>query len=129
LCYVGITRAKRKVYLVRAFRRNLMGGSLVNEASRFLRDIPRELTANSGSLSSQEAIANAVYSWNKTAVYEPSEEIPQLRAGDRVKHARFGEGVVISYQPLKNDAQATVEFNGVGQKKLLLSFAKLEKIE
>jgi DNA helicase II / ATP-dependent DNA helicase PcrA len=129
LCYVGLTRAKSKVYLVRAFRRNLMGGSLVNEASRFLKDIPRELTTNSGSLSSQEAIANAVYSWNKTAVYEPSEEIPRLKAGDRVRHARFGEGIVVSYQPLKNDAQATVEFNGVGQKKLLLSFAKLEKIE
>jgi len=128
LCYVGITRAKRKVYLCRAFRRNLMGGSLVNEASRFLSDIPRELVSNSGSLSSEEAIASAVYSWNKTAVFTPSENILELKAGDHVRHARFGEGVVINYQSVKNDAQATVEFNGVGQKKLLLSFAKLEKI-
>jgi DNA helicase II / ATP-dependent DNA helicase PcrA len=128
LCYVGITRAKRKVYLVRAFRRNLMGGSLVNDASRFLIDIPRYLILTSGSLSSEEAIANAIYSWNKTAVFTPSTEIPELKAGDRVRHNRFGEGTVIKCQNLKNDAEATVEFNGVGLKKLLLSFAKLEKI-
>jgi DNA helicase-2/ATP-dependent DNA helicase PcrA len=128
LCYVGVTRAKRKVYLIRAFRRNLMGGSLVNEPSRFLADIPRQLITTTGSLANEESIANAVSSWNKTAVFTPSTEIAQFKAGDRVRHARFGEGIVVSYQPIKNDAEATVAFNGIGVKKLLLSFAKLEKI-
>jgi len=128
LCYVGITRAKQKIYMVRAFRRNLMGGSLVNDASRFLSDIPTHLIYKSGSLSGEEAIASAAYSWNKSAVFTPSTEIPQLKAGDRVRHAKFGEGTVISFQQLKNDAEAAVAFNGVGIKKLLLSFAKLEKI-
>jgi DNA helicase-2/ATP-dependent DNA helicase PcrA len=128
LCYVGVTRAKRKVYLIRAFRRNLMGGSLVNEPSRFLADIPRKLVTTTGSLANEESIANAVSSWNKTAVFEPSTEIAQFKAGDRVRHARFGEGMVVSYQPIKNDAEATVAFNGIGVKKLLLSFAKLEKL-
>ena len=128
LCYVGVTRAKSKVYLVRAFRRNLMGGSLVNEASRFLVDIPKHLVSVGGSLSSEEAISNAMYSWNKTAVFTPSTEIPQLKTGDRVRHNRFGEGTVVSCLQLKNDAEATVEFNGIGVKKLLLSFAKLEKV-
>ena len=128
LCYVGVTRAKQKVYLIRAFRRNLMGGSLVNEPSRFLADIPRLLTTTAGSLANEASIANAVSSWNKTAVFEPSTDIPQFKAGDRVRHVRFGEGMVVSYQPTKNDAEATVAFNGIGIKKLLLSFAKLEKL-
>jgi DNA helicase-2/ATP-dependent DNA helicase PcrA len=128
LCYVGVTRAKRKVYLIRAFRRNLMGGSLVNEPSRFLADIPRQLVTTTGSLANEESIASAVSSWNKTAVFTPSTEIAQFKAGDRVRHARFGEGMVVSYQPIKNDAEATVAFNGIGIKKLLVSFAKLEKI-
>jgi len=128
LCYVGVTRAKRKVYLLRAFRRNLMGGNLVNEPSRFLSDIPRELMVTAGSLANEESIAMAVSSWNKTAVFIPSTEIPEFRAGDRVRHARFGEGMVVSYQTIKNDAEAVVAFNGIGVKKLLLSFAKLEKI-
>ena len=129
LCYVGVTRAKDKVYLVRAFRRNLMGGNLVNEPSRFLKDIPKDLIETTGTMASgEEGIASAVSSWNKTAVFEPSTEIQEFKAGDRVKHARFGEGMVVSCQPIKNDAEAVVAFNGIGVKKLLLSFAKLEKI-
>ncbi len=128
LCYVGVTRAKRRVYLLRAFRRNLMGSSLVNEPSRFLSDIPRPLVATAGSLANENTVANAISAWNKTAVFEPSTEIPQFKAGDRVRHNRFGEGMVINYQPIKNDAEAVVAFNGLGVKKLLLSFAKLEKI-
>ncbi|MBN1367300.1 MAG: UvrD-helicase domain-containing protein [Dehalococcoidales bacterium] len=128
LCYVGVTRAKQKVYLIRAFRRNLMGGNLVNEPSRFLKDIPKELIVTAGTIANEESIANAISSWNKTAVFEPTTEIPEFKAGDRVKHARFGEGMVVSYQTIKNDAEAVVAFNGIGVKKLLLSFAKLEKI-
>ncbi len=127
LCYVGVTRAKRKVYLIRAFRRNLMGGNLVNEPSRFLADIPKDLIVTAGSLSSEESIANAISAWNKTAVFTPTTEIPEFKAGDKVRHARFGEGTIISYQSIKNDAEAVVAFNGIGVKKLLLSFAKLEK--
>ena len=128
LCYVGVTRAKQKVYLIRAFRRNLMGGNLVNEPSRFLSDIPKELITMAGTMANEESIASAISSWNKTAVFEPSTDIPEFKAGDRVRHARFGEGMVVSYQTIKNDAEAVVAFNGIGVKKLLLSFAKLEKI-
>ena len=48
LCYVGITRAQKRVYLVRAFRRHLMGASAVNKPSRFLKDIPKELISTGG---------------------------------------------------------------------------------
>ncbi len=127
LCYVGVTRAKRRLYLVRAFRRSLMGSSTLNRPSRFLEDIPRHLIT-AGGLWQEEGLATSpVYSKNRAAA--PGSILPELRAGDHVRHAVFGDGVVVSYQPIQNDAEVVVVFDGVGIKKLLLSFAKLEKIE
>ena len=127
LCYVGITRAKQKVYLVRAFRRNLMGRSMISEPSRFLGDIPRHLISGSEWRDDGDSqITPSVYSWNKPAV--SSLPAPELKAGDRVRHAEFGNGIVVSYQPVKDDAEVVVAFNG-SVKKLLLSFANLEKAE
>ncbi|MFC1920694.1 ATP-dependent helicase [Chloroflexota bacterium] len=127
LCYVGITRAKEKVYLVRAFRRNLMGRSMVSESSRFLADIPRHLISGSGwSDTSDSQVIPSVYSWNKPAVTSLPDV--ELQAGDHVRHAEFGNGVVVSCQPVKDDSEVVVAFNG-SVKKLLLSFANLEKAE
>jgi len=128
LCYVGITRAKQKVYLIRAFRRSLMGRSTVNEPSRFLKDVPHHLVSNGGWWQGKESqIAEALYSWNRTS--SPSPDVSELKAGDRVRHAQFGEGVVVSCQPLKDDSEAVVAFTGRGVKKLLLSLAQLEKVK
>ncbi len=128
LCYVGVTRAKQKVYLVRAFRRSLMGSSAVNRPSRFLNDIPQHLISGGGLWQGEETqIAATMYSWNKAPA--PSLETPELKAGDHVHHAQFGDGVVVSCQPVKDDEEVAVVFNGAGVKKLLLSFAKLEKVE
>ena len=128
LCYVGITRARRRVYLVRAFRRSLMGGSTVNRPSRFLRDIPPQLISGGDLWRGEESqIATAVYSWNKPPA---SGGITQeLKDGDHVRHAQFGDGLVISCRSLGDDAEVTVVFDGVGIKNLLLSLAKLEKIK
>jgi len=129
LCYVGITRAKQRVYLVYAFRRSLMGSSTVNKPSRFLKDIPQHLIAPSYLWQGEERqIMPALYSWNRTPA--PSFSLPELKAGDHVRHAQFGDGVVVSCQPVKDDKEVVVVFtSGVGVKKLLLSLAKLEKIE
>jgi len=128
LCYVGITRAKQRVYLVCAFRRSLMGSSTANRPSRFLQDIPQHLIASSGLWPGEESrVMPSVYSWGKAPV--PSLDVPQFKAGDHVHHAQFGDGVVVSCQPVKDDREVVVAFtSGVGVKKLLLSFAKLEKI-
>jgi DNA helicase-2/ATP-dependent DNA helicase PcrA len=127
LCYVGITRAQEKVYLVRAFRRNLMGRSMVSEPSRFLGDIPKNLVAGSEWRDDAESrIIPSVYSWNKPTVSAPSDA--ELQAGDHVRHGEFGNGVVVSCQVVKDDAEVVVAFNG-SVKKLLLSFANLEKVE
>ncbi len=127
LCYVGITRAKKKVYLVRAFRRNLMGRSMVSEPSRFLGDIPPHLiSGNEWRDGGDSRITPSVYSWNKPSV--TSLPTLELKAGDHVRHAEFGNGIVVSYQPVKDDAEVVVAFNG-SVRKLLLSFANLEKAE
>ncbi|MBI2830780.1 MAG: UvrD-helicase domain-containing protein [Chloroflexi bacterium] len=130
LCYVGITRAKSKVYLVRAFRRGLMGRSTVGQPSRFLEDIPSNLI-NSSDFWHRDDSQPAVnpYSWDrKSMVPAPVTELPELKAGDKVRHARFGDGVVVSCQQAKDDFEAVIAFRGSGVKKLSLSFARLEKV-
>ena len=128
LCYVGVTRAKQRVYLVRAFRRSLMGSSTVNSPSRFLKDIPPHLISGGDLWRGEESqIATAMYSWNKASA--PRLTTQELKAGDHVRHAQFGDGVVVSCQPVKDDKEVVVAFEGQGVKRLLLSFARLEKVE
>ncbi len=128
LCYVGITRAKKKVYLVRAFRRSFMGSSNINQPSRFLQDIPPHLISGGERWRGEDSeLATAMYSWNRMAA--PRPDLPELSPGDHIHHPQFGEGVVVSYKPVKDDVEVVVAFDGAGVKKLLLSFARLEKIE
>ncbi|MFC1912825.1 ATP-dependent helicase [Chloroflexota bacterium] len=128
LCYVGITRAKRRVYLVRAFRRRLMGGSAVNDPSRFLKDIPSHLISGGDLWRGEESqVATAMYSWNK--VDAPDSVTEGFKTGDHVRHAQFGDGVVVICQAVKNDREVLVDFESQGVKKLLMSFAKLEKMD
>jgi DNA helicase-2/ATP-dependent DNA helicase PcrA len=131
LCYVGITRARQKIYLVHSFRRNLMGRSTVNEASRFLKDIPKKLIAGSDIWKAEQTSLGSGFSTTKFRQPEPaitrvlSEE---LKAGDKVRHGIFGEGIVVSTGAKGSDTEVVVAFSGLGIKKLLLSFAKLEKL-
>jgi DNA helicase-2/ATP-dependent DNA helicase PcrA len=127
LCYVGITRAKKRVYLVRAFRRRFMGNSSVNQPSRFLKDIPAGLLDEGGGWKGEDRQMEAPETtWSHEG--EPEYDAPELRPGDHVAHAQFGEGVVVSCQPVRHDAEVVVAFDGVGIKRLLLSFARLEKM-
>ena len=129
LCYVGITRAKQRVYLVHAFRRSLRGNSTVNKPSRFLEDIPRHLITGGDLWQGEDnQITAGVYSWNESLVSTQRIATPELRAGDHVRHAQFGEGVVVNCQTVKDDSEVVVAFSGA-VKKLLLSLAKLEKSE
>ncbi len=127
LCYVGMTRAKERLYLVRAFRRNMMGSSNVNPPSRFLEAIPRGLTA-SFSQNPKGYQARADDLW-----WSPPKPKPKraalFSAGDRVRHNAFGEGIVVSCTESGEDHLVTVAFKGAhGIKKLLLSYAPLEKL-
>ena len=127
LCYVGITRAKRRIYLVHAFRRHLMGSSNVNRPSRFLEDIPARLVKSS---SAWEAGDNRETGPDFTVKRGESvvADLPEFKPGEHVRHEQFGEGVVVSYRRVRNDAEVTVAFDGTGVKRFLLSFARIEKV-
>jgi len=126
LCYVGITRAKQKVYLVRAFRRRLMGSSTVNKPSRFLLDIPPELIERGGVTAKEDEWIAAAEAKEKEIQLDG--ELPEFKAGDHVRHDQFGEGVVVNYRKTRNDAEVVVAFDGEGVKRFLMSFAKIEKV-
>ena len=127
LCYVGITRAKKKVYLVRAFRRHLMGSSAVNKPSRFLLDIPAHLITT-GSVRDGEDRWSTPSAEAKENIGKFGENLPEFKPGDHVRHEQFGEGVVVNYHKVKNDAEVVVAFDGTGVKRFLMSFAKIEKV-
>ncbi len=117
LCYVGITRAKERVYLLRAFRRSFMGSGAPTIPSRFLLDIPSPLTVTQPQHMAER-------------LFRPEPPPVPFGAGDRVRHAIFGEGIVINCLPIQDDQEVTVAFKGeAGLKRLLLSLAPLEKME
>jgi len=135
LAYVGITRAKQRVYLVHAFRRSFMGASTVNPPSRFLDDIPKHLTTVPDWSEDGGRPLESMYTWNRTRLEEPTKAAAttgpaiDLHDGDRVRHPQFGEGVVVSRKRVKDDLEVTVAFtSGAGVKRLMLSFARLEKL-
>ncbi len=131
LCYVGITRAEKHLYLVRAFHRSLAGQVGIGKPSRFLDDIPARLTQSGTRAAAVETQAQrALYNWNRPqpAASGPSTPGAPLKDGQHVHHAQFGEGVVVASKAVGDDFELVVAFNG-GVKKLLASFARLEKTD
>jgi DNA helicase-2/ATP-dependent DNA helicase PcrA len=125
LCYVGITRAKERLYLLRSYRRSLFGGSTANPPSRFLQDISPHLISPRG-LWEESPIPVA------SACSQPSSRPSSalaLKVGDHVRHSKFGPGIVMNCLPTRDDQELTVAFEEAGVKKLLASLAPLEKIE
>ncbi len=136
LFYVGITRAKEYLFLTHAFRRRVYGSDEVSQRSRFLDDIPISLVEGRNVRERQAAARAALRretSWASVSqAVEPDEaqepRPPQFSPGDRVRHKLFGEGVVVSSLVTGGDEEVTVAFDGRGVKKLLASFARLERL-
>ncbi|MGA7677804.1 MAG: UvrD-helicase domain-containing protein [Dehalococcoidia bacterium] len=130
LCYVGVTRARQRVYLLHTYHRNLFGGSSATQRSRFLQDIPPQLTTRKGlweEEEKEEEFTPVTTLFSKPAA-KPLSTL-RLEIGDYVQHKIFGKGIVINCSPNKDDQEITVAFEGAGVKRLLLSLAPLEKIE
>jgi len=126
LCYVGMTRAKKRLFLSYAFRRTIWGNSDVREPSRFLADIPRNLiegAAPKAGSSQAEAIR-----WEPTPLIKQKPRELSFRPGQRVRHSKFGEGVVIESKADGSDEEVTIAFSKSGIKRVLASFANLEKL-
>jgi DNA helicase-2/ATP-dependent DNA helicase PcrA len=131
LCYVGITRAKQRVYLLHTYRRNLFGGSEATLPSRFLQDIPKQLIVGKGIWEDDGGKADEytpITTLYSRAAVKPLSSL-KLEIGDRVQHKIFGQGVVINLSTNKDDQEITVAFDEAGVRHLLLSLAPLEKIE
>jgi DNA helicase-2/ATP-dependent DNA helicase PcrA len=144
LFYVGITRAKERLFLSRAEKRSTFGIGRVNLPSRFLDELPPELIefeekkGKMENLFSQEPSMAYSPGWadRQTSGLERSEETalsPEgffpLKIGMRVKHPKFGEGKVRSVEGMDEDQKATILFQSVGSKRLKVKYANLEILE
>ena len=140
LFYVGITRAKDKLYLLRAISRGGRGMSEETNPSRFLEDVPASLLVGktrtgrpaSSFSSSQSFYRTPSPSESKWTLPPPPRAAPvttsKFKSGDRVKHASFGEGTVLESRLQGNDETVVIEFESVGLKRLDANLAKLEII-
>lgn len=157
LAYVGITRARKILHLCNAWSRMLHGQTQYNPPSRFLDDIPEGLTQREGSQKSSRNLKNSTNSysdiddWGFISTDEFSSEEPSgrifgkgtnqpendsnsseahllaLEPGDDVKHKAWGMGVVVSVSGVEDRAEAVISFPSVGEKRLLLAWAPLER--
>jgi DNA helicase-2/ATP-dependent DNA helicase PcrA len=121
LLYVGVTRARERLYLTHAWSRTLFGTSSYNPPSRFLAEIPSELVR------AIEEEDGAMDVSPIRAAVQGVRPLPQIAAGDTIVHDRWGEGVVLTVSGSGTDAEATVRFADVGEKRLLLAYAPLTK--
>ena len=128
LLYVGITRSKDRLYLLRSFRRRFAGPSTLSEPSRFLHNIPPRLL--DGDLLNSQNWEQISYKKKTTWDLSPTITLePQYRPGMRVQHKVFGEGIVLSTKIDNNDEEVSVEFEEIGTKHLDASIAHLEILE
>ncbi|MGH8824348.1 MAG: DNA helicase PcrA [Jiangellaceae bacterium] len=134
LAYVGITRARERLYLSRAVVRSAWGAPSHNPASRFLDEIPAELVdwrrteADQTRWRAGGSAARASTRPGARSARPPERRIPALSAGDRVTHDAFGLGTVVATSGSGEHAQATVDFGDSGLKTLLLRYAPVQKL-
>jgi DNA helicase-2/ATP-dependent DNA helicase PcrA len=135
LAYVGVTRARRQLYISRAAMRMQFGTPSSNPPSRFLEELPdslihwkrtgRDLSrrVSAGGRGAAPALAQAAGSARRTA-----GPIVDLSAGDNVLHPKFGLGTVVSTAGEAEKAEAHIDFGSEGVKRLLLRYAPVEKL-
>ena len=126
LFYVGVTRARRELWLTRALRRQRRGETVPSVASRFLGDLPADAVQEIAPRVGQEHLLPP-HRPMRAASYlgQPSADVVP---GDRVRHRQFGEGTVVQLRPVGDDTEVTVAFSGAGLRRLLLRYAGLQKV-
>lgn len=126
LCYVGITRAMRQLYLTYAESRRINGSETFNRPSRFVSEIPSELVQEVRVKNT--VMRPAIAARPARRRFEGEIEGTALRLGQRVIHAKFGEGVVVSYEGEGRQARVQVNFSNEGSKWLMLAYANLQSV-
>jgi len=137
LCYVAITRAKRKLYITRAESRMIFGKTGYQPPSIFLKEIPDdciETTESPGAVMKQifrsigfQANVDYTSEWRKTEIKSPAGM--KFNKGERVLHHKFGKGTVLSSEKFGDDYKLEILFDTCGKKLMMANFAKLQKTE
>ena len=145
LAYVAITRARSKVYILHVHDRMLNGSTQYNQLSRFADEIPESLldteshdsadmtSAPSVNLYSPRTAASrprpysAVQQRPAARPASPSPSAQTFKEGDRVRHSTFGGGTILSARPMGGDMLYEIDFDTVGKKKLMATYARLNK--
>jgi len=158
LAYVGITRARERLYLSSAWSRTIFGSTQYNPPSRFLDEIPANLVHEVGDRQKrgqggsgwrdrgrayggraddtegrvfggrQRIVESAIRAGQRSEPPSTGAEQLGLKVGDDVRHGKWGEGVILLIEGSGDKAEAVVRFPGVGEKRLLLCWAPLEKV-
>ena len=158
LAYVGITRAKKELTLTGAAQRMLFGHTTRNRPSRFIGEIPTELlktedeTERFGSYQAERSAFGGRSGYGgygarqgsggqasrqttgsippapRTRPAAPAAEPFAFKTGDRVRHKTFGEGSILKIEPMGGDHLLTIHFDSVGTKRLMATYARLEKL-
>jgi len=129
LCYVGMTRAKQRLFLTHAEARRLHGSDYYPVASRFIREVPADLIEE---IRPRAAVSRPVFRRSEarhgtSAVVDTSDN-GGLRLGQRVEHPKFGEGVVLMYEGQGSHARVQVNFEAAGAKWLVVAYANLQTV-
>ncbi len=127
LCYVGMTRAMQKLYITYAESRRLYGSERFNNPSRFIAEIPAEyvFAVRPTTQVSRPTSANTTWQKKRSIAFDNDAADTGLKVGQRVKHAKFGEGIIINFEGSGEHTRLQVKFDRNGTKWLVASFAKL----
>jgi DNA helicase-2/ATP-dependent DNA helicase PcrA len=126
LCYVGITRAKQSLYVTHAEQRRLHGMDSFSQRSRFISEIPNEYLEE---IRPRVQVSRPVRAPRSRAASSPrqsSDAEMGVRLGQRVRHGKFGDGVILNYEGQGAHARVEVNFETAGTKWLVLSYANLD---
>ncbi len=139
LAYVGITRAKKKLYLSNTESRMLFGATRHNSQSRFLDEIPPELVEDvtpevkpKEAAQAHSAPRQTKRSFTDTAIAGVEQQkianakAPSYKVGDRIRHKIFKDGTITKVVPMGNDALLEIDFDSKGVRKIMANYAKLE---
>lgn len=122
LCYVGITRAKNKLFFTHTKMRTLFGSTSYNKISRFITEIPKSLIIDDENNFSR--VRSDVHSISASI----KDSGCNLAVGKKVKHKKFGQGLILNLQHVGTDIRVEVIFDDVGTKNLMAAYANLEVI-
>ena len=155
LCYVGITRAKERLYLTRSKQRTTYGSTTYNPPSRFLKEIPENMldgyeeAMEKKTNIEKDNFSDSKYTWsygsksnnNNNYTFRTAESFlnslnkkpekqvvnfSELKTGTKVYHKKFGEGIINYVEPEGDDLKVDINFNKFGHKRLMAKFANLE---